>query len=95
MRIEGLVAAYKVAKLRNDKRAMESLRSVIERLLVRQIATQVGGPLETHTPPPSAGGQYRPEVIGGILSAATSTSVRIDVVQHQVHAMLMALECFY
>ena len=59
-----------------------------------QISTQVGGPLEKlnfllSTRP------YRPECVGGIMYAPWIGQIRIDVVQHQVHAMLMALQYLY
>lgn len=92
--VEGLLAAYRVAELRQDKAAMAMLRTAVEGMLVRQIATQVGGPLEkynfflTHQ-------RYRPECVGGIMQSAMGGHIRIDVVQHQMHAMLMALQYLY
>ncbi|MDX9982175.1 MAG: hypothetical protein RBU25_19300, partial [Lentisphaeria bacterium] len=92
--VEGLLAAYRVAEIRQDKEAMALIRSTVERMLVQQISTQVGGPLEKlnfllSTRP------YRPECVGGIMYAPWIGQIRIDVVQHQVHAMLMALQYLY
>ena len=92
--VEGLLAAYKVAKMRGNTKAMQSLRPVIERLLVQQISTQVGGPLMEYSRF-LASNQYQLDCVGGIMASASSGQVRIDVVQHQVHAMLMALEILY
>jgi len=92
--VEGLLAAYRVAEIRQDKAAMAMLRTAVEGMLVRQIATQVGGPLEkynfflTHQ-------RYRPECVGGIMQSAAGGQIRIDVVQHQMHAMLLALQYLY
>lgn len=92
--VEGLLAAYRVAEIRQDKAAMALIRRTVERMLVQQISTQVGGPLEKlnfllATRP------YRPECVGGIMYAPWVGQIRIDVVQHQVHAMLMALQYLY
>jgi hypothetical protein len=92
--VEGLLAAYRVAEIRQDKESMALIRGTVERMLVQQISTQVGGPLEKlnfilATRP------YRPECVGGIMYAPWVGEIRIDVVQHQVHAMLMALQYLY
>ncbi|MBN2449579.1 MAG: hypothetical protein JXR77_04280 [Lentisphaeria bacterium] len=92
--VEGLLGAYRVARERGDYAAMERLREVCERILVRLIRWQVGGPLKD-TNPFLKGFHPQPETIGGIMSSKDSGLVRIDVVQHQLHAMLMALELLY
>jgi UDP-N-acetylmuramoyl-tripeptide--D-alanyl-D-alanine ligase len=92
--VEGLLAAYKVAKLRGNQEAMQSLRPVIERLLIQQISTQVGGPLEKYNHFLTSNRSHK-ECVGAILNSPTSGSVRIDVVQHEVHAMVMAMDLFY
>lgn len=92
--VEGILAAYRVALKRGDADAQRSLRAVAERLLVRLIRMQVAGPLREQNRL-LAGKKTDPNAAGGILSGEDSTFVRIDTVQHQVHAMLMALELFF
>ncbi len=92
--VEGLVAAYRVAELRQDQTAMATLRTAIEGMLVRQISTQVGGPLEKYNFF-LASHRTRPECAGGIMQSPYSGRIRIDVVQHQMHAMLLALQYLY
>jgi len=92
--VEGLLAAYRVARKRGDQEAMQSLRGVCDRLLVRLISMQIGGPLQDRNPF-LAKTRTHAKAIGGVLSSDTSAFVRIDTVQHQLHAMLMALELFF
>jgi hypothetical protein len=92
--VEGLLAAYKVAKMRGNQEAMSAFRKAIEGMLVEQIAMQVGGPLAQYNHFLLTN-RSRPEAVGGIMSTADSGKIRIDIVQHQVHAMLMAMEILY
>lgn len=92
--VEGLLAAYRVARKRGDQEAMQSLRSACDRLLVRLICMQIGGPLQDRNPF-LAKTRTDPKALGGITASDTSTYVRIDTVQHQLHAMIMALELFF
>jgi hypothetical protein len=92
--VEGLLSAYRVARKRGDAAAMQSLRAVCERLLVRLIRLQVGGPL--YDPNRFFGSRTAdPRAVGGVLSSEGSSLVRIDTVQHQLHAMLMALDLLF
>jgi hypothetical protein len=92
--VEGLLGAYRVARRRGDTASMQTLREVSERLLSRLISWQIGGPQQARNHFLSSR-QIDPRATGGILSNADSGFVRIDVVQHQVHAMLMALELLF
>lgn len=92
--VEGLLGAYRVARVRGDAAAMQSLRAAAERILVRQIRCQIGGPLQDQNLF-LARARIHPKFIGGIMSTEDSGYVRIDTVQHQLHAMLMALELFF
>lgn len=92
--VEGLMGAYRVARHRGDEVAMQSLRGVTERILVRLIRGQVGGPLQDQNRFLS-NNRVHPSLTGGIMSSEDSGSVRIDTVQHQVHAMILALELLF
>ena len=92
--VEGLLGAYRVARARGDHAAMQSIRQVCERLLSKLISWQIGGPLARYNP--FLRTLRTPEdAKGGIMSTQNSGLIRIDIVQHQVHAMLMALKLFY
>lgn len=92
--VEGLLGAYRVARVRGDAAAMQALRAASERILVRQIRCQIGGPLQEQNLFLSRT-RVHPKYIGGIMSTEDSGFVRIDTVQHQVHAMLLALELLF
>jgi hypothetical protein len=92
--VEGLLGAYRIARQRGDTRSMEVLRGICERMLSRLIACQVGGPQQDRNRFLSTNAVDK-RAIGGILSSESSSFIRIDTVQHQVHAMLMALDLFF
>ncbi len=93
--IEGLVAAWHCAKALNDQSAMTSIRRNCEDIMANLISWQYGGPLMQHNPYLSSLDRVPPKAFGGITSSRDSSVVRIDIVQHQVHAMLMMLNAFY
>jgi hypothetical protein len=92
--VEGLLGAYRVARQRGDAESMQILRGVCERLLSRLISWQIGGPQQDRNHFLTTN-RIDPRATGGILSGEEAGFVRIDVVQHQVHAMLMALELLF
>ncbi|MCK5802365.1 MAG: hypothetical protein KAI66_06010 [Lentisphaeria bacterium] len=93
--VEGLVAVHKIARLRGDRRAMRELKRVIDQVLSELVTWQVNGPLEAENFFLRTLG-HRPKLaFGGIMSRRDSGIVRIDTVQHQVHATLMAMEELY
>lgn len=92
--VEGLLAAYRVAQLRQDHAAAERLREVIEEVLLRLTGWQVGGPLKDRTPFLR---KQRPDprALGGVMDREDSGLIRIDIVQHQLHASLLALKYLF
>jgi len=91
---EGLLAACRVAKVRNDLASLETLQSVVIEILQRLLPCQIGGPFEEYNP--FLQGRGVPALaFGGIMSQIDSGVIRIDTVQHQLHAMLMALNLLY
>jgi len=92
--VEGLLAACRVATNRGERQAAERLAAVARTMLTRLISWQAGGPLQKH----NDFLQRRKDalrVVGGVMSQADSGIIRIDIVQHQLHAMLMALELLF
>lgn len=92
--VEGLLAAYRVAKARGDAAAMERIDKAVRRILKRVLTYEVGGPFKDYNAYlrdlPS-----NPSTYGGVLMMPDHKVVRIDSVQHQLHACLMALDLLF
>lgn len=89
--IEGLVAAWHIAE--QTGRAVEAvqLRASIETTLTRLMTWQVGGPFESYNDFLMKWKNRMPQAAyGGVTASANSGYIRIDNVQHQLHAMLLA-----
>lgn len=93
--IEGLIASWRVAKCQQDQKSMALLRAVSERCLGRLMLCQIGGPFHTRNEFFNSLPRIQPRAFGGITAAANSGAIRIDNVQHQLHAMLLAVKYFY
>ena len=93
--VEGLLGVYKIARLQGKTQLMTQIRTVVEDILSHIVTWQVGGPAEKANPFLAELPVKAPGVQGGIMSSKDSGKVRIDIVQHQVHAMLMALKILY
>jgi hypothetical protein len=90
--LEGIVHAYALAKQRGDARQAK-LACVIDIGLERLISWQVGGPLPNRYT--GASGSSDALALGGVQNAAFEPGLRIDVVQHQMHATLLARQYLY
>jgi hypothetical protein len=93
--IEGLVASWHCAQALKDQAAMDSIRRNCDDIMANLISMQYGGPLMKYNPLLSALERVPSKSFGGIAASKDSTIVRIDIVQHQLHAMLMMLDAFY
>lgn len=90
---EGLAHAWELARLANDRAAMEKIESVIQRGLARLLSWQVGNPsqnayLRFHS-------TQDPKAAGGVMNGAADPKLRIDVTQHQAHATMLVREFLY
>jgi UDP-N-acetylmuramoyl-tripeptide--D-alanyl-D-alanine ligase len=83
---EGLVSAYAWAKEAKDPRA-EKIRCVIHRGLSTLLGWQVGHPRAA-----KLGGGDDPKAVGGVQNHSSEPALRIDVVQHQMHAEILAID---
>lgn len=83
---EGIVSAYAWAKAVKDPRA-EHYRCAIHRGFATLLSWQVGHPRAA-----ALGGGDNPKAAGGVQNHATEPPLRIDVVQHQLHATMLADE---
>jgi hypothetical protein len=55
----------------------------------------VGGPLAAENPYLAAHPTDDPLAVGGVMNAASEPPLRIDVAQHQMHAVILALQHVY
>ncbi len=89
---EGIVSAYHLAKSTGDDEAQEKFRRVCQQGLGKLLTWQVGSPLANDflrmTQP------AKPYSRGGVLNAADDPWLRIDVTQHQMHAIILCEDTF-
>ena len=90
---EGILHAYRLARNRGDDKEAAMLGCVIEQGLEKLTSWQVGGPI------PNAFLRSRPTndvlAIGGVQNHRQEPLLRIDVAQHQMHAVILALRYYY
>lgn len=88
---EGITHAYALAKRQNDAAHVAKFGCAIDIGLEHLMSWQVGGPL----PNRYTASANDPRALGGVQNAAFDSPLRIDVVQHQMHATALALEHVY
>ena len=91
---EGIIHAYQLAVQRNDTQHIEKFASVIEAGLTKLTSWQVGSPLMNQfiiRSQPTAD----PFAIGGVQNHRRESPLRIDVAQHQMHAVILARRYMY
>ncbi|RYE86273.1 MAG: hypothetical protein EOO75_15925 [Myxococcales bacterium] len=86
---EGILHAMDLARARGDQAHAARFACDAERGLTRLTGWQVGGPrpngyVSRHGPPPAG-------LVGGVQNASDEPALRIDVTQHQMHAVALAL----
>lgn len=86
---EGLVSAYKWAKQVNDPRA-EKYRCAIHQGLSNLLSWQIGHPRAA-----KLGGGDDPKAVGGVQNHAVEPGLRIDTIQHQLHATMLAEDALF
>jgi len=105
--IEGLISAWRIAHLRNDHNAETDLLYTVDRSLFKLSSWQIGGPLAKHNSYLKKHGKDDPMSKGGVMNAErrakrprpvqqdVAHQLRIDVTQHQMHAVTLSLEEVY
>ncbi len=93
--VEGLAATWRIAKMTGRQEEEKRLKSVIDNIMGKLILCQYKGPFMQYNPYLMSLKNVVPEAYGGITAAQNSPFVRIDNVQHQVHATLLMLEYLY
>ena len=90
---EGIISAWELARLTGNHEAQKKLGEVIAIGLTKLTSWQIGGPLEN----PFFGNRAVNDrfAAGGVMNAADDPILRIDVTQHQMHAVLLARRFVY
>ena len=90
---EGIIHAYEIARRNNCSYHIEKYFSVIDEGLYKLTTWQVGGPI------PNTFLKDNPTsnifAIGGIMNHKEEAPLRIDVTQHQMHAVILAQKYVY
>ena len=90
--VEGLAVAWELARLTGDHAAREKLGAVIYQALYKLITWQAGSPTANwylRMLPLNERGT------GGVMNDRNDPRIRIDVVQHQMHAVLLVRRFLY
>ncbi len=90
--VEGLMGSYRVAKVLGDEVAQKFFKDISLRIMSNLMTWQYKGPFMKFNSNLATLENPAKGADGGITFARNSTLVRIDVEQHQLHAMLMMLE---
>ncbi len=94
--VEGLLGAWHVAKHRGHTEDANFLRENILRILANLLLCQIGGPFGDKNPYLAYWKPHNSErTYGGIISSQNYGYIRIDNVQHQMHAMLLARKLLF
>jgi hypothetical protein len=92
---EGLISAYSIAERRRNNAALGDIGYVIDRGLLRLTGWQVGGPLAKENAFLKGKPTDDKLAFGGVMNEKNKAPLRIDVAQHQMHAVLLALDNIY
>jgi UDP-N-acetylmuramoyl-tripeptide--D-alanyl-D-alanine ligase len=92
---EGIIHAYHMAKARNLKATLNDLAYTIDTGLYKLTGWQVGGPLQHGNSFLLKYPTNDPLAVGGIMNHRERPPLRIDVTQHQMHAVILALKYVY
>jgi UDP-N-acetylmuramoyl-tripeptide--D-alanyl-D-alanine ligase len=89
---EGIIHAYQLAKLRQDEVHVKKFGAVIESGLTKLTAWQLGHPIANEYIRQARTDDLRG--LGGIQNHRREPQLRIDVTQHQMHAVTLALKYY-
>lgn len=91
---EGLAVAWELAGLIKDARSQSHIESAIDTGLGKLMTWQIGSPRADQSIVPEQFAKPA-KAVGGVVSAPKSPLIRIDTVQHQVHAMILARQFMF
>ena len=78
----------------SDEKHLKKFRCVIDQGLEKLTSWQVGGPLANDFIRKNLK-TSNPRAVGGIQNSKDNSVLRVDVTQHQMHAVLLALNYVY
>ena len=90
---EGLISAYAIARRIGDRKAAGKISGVVHKGLAKLTGWQVGGPMPNDYLRRHATGD--PRAVGGVMNGPADPELRIDVTQHQMHAVILARRHIY
>ena len=103
--VEGLIAGWKIAHWKGDIPAQTDLLFALDRSLNKLTKWQIGGPLQAKNSFLKGQKVTDPMALGGVMNARKPSKypvrkdvahqLRIDVTQHQMHAVTLGLEDVY
>jgi len=85
---EGLASAREAARLTGNNEAADYFGRVVSKGLYKLITWQVGNPVKNMYL--AIRSTRDPRAVGGIMNSMADPNLRIDVAQHQVHAVILA-----
>jgi len=90
---EGMICAWELARRSGNTAAQAKIGAVIDKGLAKLTSWQVGGPtpnawLREHP-------TIDPRAVGGVMNRHDEPRLRVDVTQHQMHAVLLARRFIY
>lgn len=90
---EGIIHAYQLASERQDREHAGKFACVTDIGLEKLTSWQVGSPINNIYI--RMGDPDAPLAVGGVQNHARKSTLRIDVTQHQMHAVILALRYIY
>lgn len=90
---EGLIHAWVIAKDTKDKELMNEIQRTIDKGLFKLTTWQVGSPVENKFLQKHK--TDNPLAVGGVMNGSEDPVLRIDVTQHQMHAVILARKYVY
>jgi UDP-N-acetylmuramoyl-tripeptide--D-alanyl-D-alanine ligase len=90
---EGLIVAADMAERAGRKADASRIREVIDQALLGLTSWQVGGPRENEYL--ARNPTKDPRAVGGVMNGREDPRLRIDVTQHQMHALILARRWIY
>ncbi len=91
---EGMISAWQLAYLTKNFKAMNKIGKAIDKGLYRLTSWQIGGPVDRNYFLSSNKTDDK-VAIGGIMNSCKNPNLRIDVTQHQMHAVILARRFIY
>jgi len=92
---EGIIPALLIARDEKMKNVISDLEYTIDRALYKLTSWQVAGPLQSENLFLLNNPTKNDKAIGGVMNYKNRPVLRIDVTQHQMHAVIWALKYVY